>query len=185
MESIIDRAYRVVRFFIDVIIANGAAIVLLAATVLALVEIVRRYLFGLVYEWGQDAVTYLIVGAVFLFFATAQARRSHLAMTAAVDVMRARGMTKLVLACRAVVTLVSLLMFSGFVWWGIPTVERTMLMGRTTQSQMMLLWPFQACLLAGFALMAVTALFQLYQDVQALRGKTAFPWSPVEEGFEI
>lgn len=185
MESIIDRSYRAVRFLIDVIIANGAAVVLLAATVLALVEIVRRYLFGVVYEWGQDAVTYMIVGAIFLFFATAQARRSHLSMTAAIDVMRSRGHLKLVVACRAMVSLVSLLMFSGFVSWGIPTVERTMLMGRTTQSQMMLLWPFQACLLAGFALMALTTLFQLYQDVQAMRGKTVFPWSPVEEGFDI
>lgn len=185
MDTIIDRAYRGVRFFIDVIIANSAAIVLFGATMLALFEIVRRYLFGLVYEWGQDAVTYLIVAAVFLFFATAQARRSHLAMTAAVDAMRNRGMHRLVLVLRAVVTLVSLSLFSALAWWGIPTVERTMMMGRTTQSQMMELWPFQACLVAGFALMALIALFQLYQDVQAIRGKAAFPWSPVEEGFDI
>ena len=185
MDLIVDRAYRAVRFFIDVIIANGAAVVLLGATLLALVEIVRRYLFGVVYEWGQDAVTYLIVSAVFLFFATAQARRSHLAMTAAIDVMRAAGKTRLVLVCRTFVTLCTLSLCSALAWWGIPTVERTMMMGRTTQSQMMLLWPYQACLVAGFALMALTALFQLYQDVQALRGKAAFPWSPVEEGFDI
>ena len=33
--------------------------------------------------------------------------------------------------------------------------------------------------------MALVTLFHLYQDAQALRGKTVFPWAPVEEGIEI
>lgn len=185
MDTIIDRSYRAVRFFIDVIIGNCAAFVLLAATSLALVEIVRRYILGLVFEWGQDAVTYLIVSAVFLFFATTQARRSHLAMSAFVDWLQSRGYTKLVLAFRSVVSLVSFALFTSFAWWGWPTIERTMMMGRTTQSQILLLWPFQLCLLIGFALMALTTLFQLYQDIQALRGKTVFSWAPVEKVVEI
>ena len=41
------------------------------------------------------------------------------------------------------------------------------------------------CLVVAFALMALTTLFQLYQDIQAVRGKTVFPWAPVEEGIEV
>jgi len=59
------------------------------------------------------------------------------------------------------------------------------MMGRTTQSMILPLWPFQATLLVGFALMALVTLFHLYQDVQALRGRKVFPWAPVEEGLEV
>ena len=39
--------------------------------------------------------------------------------------------------------------------------------------------------LAGFALMALIAAFQLYQDVQAVRGIAVFPWAETEEGIDI
>lgn len=185
MEQFLDRTYRVIRFVLDDIIGNVAAFALFAATVLALVEIVRRYILGLVYEWGQDAVTFTIVGGVFLYFAVTQARRGHLVMSAAVDAFRAKGYRQLTLWFRAIVSASSLALFVSFAWWGIPTVERMMMMGRTTQSMVLLLWPFQLCLVVSFGLMALTTLFHLYQDVQALRGKTVLPWAPAEETTDI
>jgi TRAP-type C4-dicarboxylate transport system permease small subunit len=185
MELVVDRAYRAFRFLIDKVIGNCAAFVMLAGTCLAIVEIVRRYLLGFVFEWGQDAVTYMLVSSIFLFFAVTQARRSHLAMSAAVDWLKGKGFMKLVLTLRAAMSLVSMTLFVSFAWWGIPTVERSAMMSRKTQSMVLELWPFQLCLLIGFALMAVAALFQLYQDVQAVRGKTVFPWAPVEEIIDI
>lgn len=185
MEAVIDKTYRGVRYFFDVIVANCAAFVLLGSTVLALAEIVRRYLFGTVFDWGQDAVTYYTVAAVFIFCGVTQARRSHLAMSAAMDVLRAKGYEKFVLTVRAIVTALSLALFTSFAWWGIPTVERMYLVGRKSQSMVMDLWPFMLCLVIAFALMALTTLFQLYQDIQAVRGKTVFPWAPVEEGIEV
>jgi len=59
------------------------------------------------------------------------------------------------------------------------------MMERTTQSMVILIWPFQLVLLVAFALMSLVCLFQLYQDIQALRGKEVFTWSPVEEGIDI
>jgi hypothetical protein len=47
------------------------------------------------------------------------------------------------------------------------------------------MWPFQAALFAGFALMAVITAFQLYQDVMAIFGRKVFPWAETEEGLEI
>lgn len=185
MERALDSAYRAIRFLLDWVIGYGAAVVLLGATCFAIAEIVRRYIFGVVFHWGQDAVTYLIAGAVFLFFAVTQARRSHLAMTAGIEALRAKGMLKTVLVLRVVVTSMSLTMFTAIAWWGVPTVERTMMLGRTTQSMILPIWPFQLTLLIGFALMALVTLFHLYQDIQALRGRKVFPWAPVEEGLEV
>ncbi len=185
MERVIDRTYRVIRFVLDWCVGYAAAVVLLGATCFAIAEIIRRYLFGVVFHWGQDVVTYSIAGSVFLFFAVTQARRSHLAMTAALEYLRAKGFVRTVLALRVLVTTLSLAMFSAIAWWGIPTVERTAMMGRTTQSMILPLWPFQFMLLVGFALMALVTLFHLYQDVQALRGRKVFPWAPVEEGLEV
>ena len=70
--------------------------------------------------------------------------------------------------------------FSFFAYWGLPTVERTMATGRTSQSMFLLLWPFQAALLISFALMALVTLFHLYQDIRALFGKNVFEWAPAE-----
>lgn len=185
MEVAIDRLYRVVRFIVDKVIGYSASFVMLGGTCLAIVEIFRRYILGVVFDWGQDAVTYMMVSAIFLYFATTQAKRSNLAMLAFIDFLRKRGHIKLVLTIRASITLLSLYLFTNFALWGIPTFERTAMLGRKTQSLVLEIWPFQLCLTISFGLMALICLFQLYQDVQAIRGKAVFPWAPVEEHIEI
>tara|TARA_R110002110_G_scaffold407977_5_gene629275 strand:+ start:1528 stop:2085 length:558 start_codon:yes stop_codon:yes gene_type:complete len=185
MEHFLDRTYRAIRFILDQVIGNLAAVVMLLATCFAIYEIINRYIFGNVFQWGQDAVTYMISGSVFLFFAVTQARRSHLAVTAGIELLRDKGFLKTVLAIRTLVTMMSLTMFTAYALWGIPAVERSMMMGRTSQSMVLLVWPFQLALLISFALMALVTAFHLYQDIQALRGKKVFPWAPVEEGLEI
>jgi TRAP-type C4-dicarboxylate transport system permease small subunit len=74
MDSFIDGTYRVFRLGLRWIVGYGASILMLGITGLAIMEIVRRYIFGVVYEWSQDAVTYGMVAAIFLFFAVTQAR---------------------------------------------------------------------------------------------------------------
>jgi len=184
-ELVIDRIYRAIFLTLHWLVGYGAAFILLGATLLAIVEIVRRYIFGMVFEWGQDAVIYISVASMFLFFAVTQARRSHLAMSAGVDLLRARGHEKLVLSIRAVISLIGVVLWGFYAWWGIPTIERSIAMERTTQSMLLQVWPFQLALLLGFALMSVVCLFQCYQDVQEIRGKKVFPWAPVEEGIQI
>ena len=77
------------------------------------------------------------------------------------------------------------MVYSAIAYWGIPTLERSMLLGRKTQSMVLYIWPFQAILIIAFALLALVCLFQLYQDIRALMGKKVFEWAPVEEGIEI
>jgi TRAP-type C4-dicarboxylate transport system permease small subunit len=185
MNEVLDKTYRVLRFFTDKIVGYLAAIVMLAATGLALLEIVRRYVLGVTFHWGQDAVTYFIVGSIFLFFAVTQARRSHLAMSAVLDLLKARGHIRTVMCIRTIVSLLSLAFFASFAWLGWPSVERVYELGRMTQSMLIVIWPFQLAMVVGFALMALISAFQLYQDVQALFGRKVFPWAETEEGLEI
>tara|TARA_R110002096_G_scaffold256123_1_gene449389 strand:- start:4071 stop:4628 length:558 start_codon:yes stop_codon:yes gene_type:complete len=185
MEIALDRTYRAYRWLLDNIIGHGAAIIMLGSVLLAIFEIIRRYIFGVVYDWGQDAVTYFTVGSIFLYFAVTQARRSHLAVSALMDHLKGRGYLQLVLVVRLLITAGSLAMYSAIVYFGWSTIIRAQLLERTTQSMVLLIWPFQLILLIGFILMAVTCLFQLYQDFQAVRGKKVFTWAPAEEGLEI
>ncbi len=180
MDAAMDRVYRGIRFILDVVLGNIASIGLLAGTLFAIYEVIRRYIFGVVHQWGQDFVIYVIIGSVFVYFAVTQAKRAHLVMSAFTDVLRSYGFEKLVIFLRLCVSAFSLFFFSFFAYWGLPAVERTMLTGRTSQSMFLLLWPFQAVLLGAFALMALVTLFHLYQDIRALMGKTVFAWAPAE-----
>ena len=73
-----EKAYAIWRAFQDRFLAHAAALVLLGCTLLALLEVVRRYVFGVSYEWQQDAVTAFILSAVFLYFGISQRHGSHL-----------------------------------------------------------------------------------------------------------
>ena len=185
MDFVLDRLYRVFRFFLDHVVGNIAILAMFAATFLAILEVFRRYIFGVVYDWGQDAVTYGLVASIFLYFAVTQATRSHLRISFMVDGMEKAGMVKLVQFIRVLMSALALALYSGLAYFGIPAVERSMLMERTTQSMVLLMWPFQAALVAAMVLMAIVAFFQLYQDIRALFGKQVFEWAPVEEGIDI
>jgi TRAP-type C4-dicarboxylate transport system permease small subunit len=185
MEMLLDNAYKALRFFTDKIVGYFAALVMLGGTGLALVEIARRYVMGVTFHWGQDAVTYFIVGSISLFFAVTQARRSHLAMSVLLDLLKAKGKLRAAMFVRVFVSFLSLCFYIAFAYWGWPSVERVWMMGTTTQSMLLVMWPFQGMLLVGFILMALTSAFQLYQDIQALFGRKVFPWAETEEGLEI
>ena len=139
----------------------------------------------MVYDWGQDAVTYGIVSSVFLYFAVTQARRSHLRVSFVVDALEQAGRQRTVLTIRALLTAVSLALFTMLCYWGIPAVQRSMMMERTTLSMVLVIWPFQLSLVVTFGLMALVSFFQLYQDIRALFGKKVFEWAAVEESIDI
>lgn len=180
MDDVMDTTYRGIRWVLDKVVGNIAALGLLAGTLFAIVEIVRRYMFGVVFEWGQDFVIYVIIGSVFFYFAVTQAKRAHLVMSAFTDVLRNRGYGKFVLVARVFVSVFSLYFFCFFLYWGHFAVLRTFATGRMSQSMFLPLWPFQALLLASFALMALVTIFHLYQDIRELMGKKVFEWAPAE-----
>lgn len=177
--------YKAWRFFQDRIVGYAAAIVLLGVTLLTVVEIFRRYLFGQTFHWSQDAVTYFIVAATFIYFGTCQAQRTHLAVTMLPEWLRRSGRVKLGLAVQATGSLLGFLFVVAFVWWGYPAADRALRLERMTESMIIPLWPFMYTLLVGFAVMGVTLLFQLYRDVMRLAGSDPFPWEPQHLEMEL
>jgi TRAP-type C4-dicarboxylate transport system permease small subunit len=134
---------------------------------------VRRYVFGFSFEWQQDAVTFFTLSGVFLYFGISQRRDAHLSVTVVPEVLealgpRARQAATLIRLFARAFALVFLL---AVVWWGIPEVEDAVKYESRTESLGFPMWPFLLALLVGFFFMAVSLFFQLYRELQALRGR--------------
>lgn len=167
-----ERAYAAWRAFQDRYLGYAAALLFVGSTLLALVEVVRRYLFGLSFEWQQDAVTYFILSGVFLYFGISQRRDAHLAVTLVPELLSHFGLAKAEVLVRLFARVFSLVFLCAVVWWGVPEIEDAIQYESRTESLAFPMWPFLAVLIASFALMAITMAFQVYRAVQALRGIT-------------
>ncbi len=183
-----EKAYAFWRVFQDRILGRAAALLLLGCTLLALLEIFRRYLLGFSFEWQQDAVTFFILSGVYLYFGIAQRHDDHLNVAMLPEVLaaigpRARRAAEFVKVIAQVVTFLFLL---AVVWWGIPEVHDSFNYETRTESLAFPMWPFLAALLAGFALMAVTLFFQIYRGIHKLRGRSVLeePSEPKDSALE-
>jgi TRAP-type C4-dicarboxylate transport system permease small subunit len=169
----VEKAYAAWRAFQEKVLARAAAVLLVGGTLLALVEVGRRYLIGRSFEWQQDAVTFFMLSGVYLYFCVAQRQRSHLAVTVVPEILAVAGPA----AQRAgeiyklVALVFSMLFLGAVVWWGFPEVEDAFKYESRTESLAFPMWPFLASLLAGFAFMAVTMAFQVWFGIQKLRGR--------------
>ena len=178
-----EKAYEVWRGFQDRILGPLAAALLLGCTLLALLEVVRRYALGHSFDWQQDAVTYFTLSGVFLYFSLCQRHQSHLTVTVLPEVLAVAGPRARFAA--EIVKLAALLFSCAFllavVWWGIPEIEDSFKYESRTESLAFPMWPFLVALLLGFGFMAVTMVFQLYFGIQKLRGRSV----PEEESAEV
>lgn len=172
--AVVEKAYAAWRAFQEKVLAPVAAVLFVGSTLLALLEVGRRYVLGRSFEWQQDAVTYFILSGVFLYFSISQRRGSHLTVTLIPELFNVFGGRWR--AAAELVKLAALLFSCAFmvavVWWGIPEVEDSLKYEARTESLAFPMWPFLAVLLFSFATMAVTMLFQIYRALQALRGRT-------------
>ena len=183
-----ERAYLIWRAFQDRFLARAAALLLLGCTLLALLEIFRRYVLGTSFDWQQDAVTFFILSGVYLYFGISQRHDEHLKVAVLPEMLaaagpRARRAAEVVKIIAQVFTFVFLL---AVVWWGTPEVHDSLKYESRTESLAFPMWPFLAVLLVGFALMAVTLFFQIYRGIQKLRGRSVLeePSEPKEVALE-
>jgi TRAP-type C4-dicarboxylate transport system permease small subunit len=177
--------YKAWLFFQEHVVGTLAALTMLAVTVFAVSEMFGRYLAGQTFPWGQDAVTYLVITATFLYFGAAQVKRAHLAVTALPDWLRGGGRVRLALTIRSIASLCVVLFVAGFIWWGLPAAARTWRVGVVTESLAFPMWPFHYALIVGMAMLGITALFQLYRDVMRLLGRDVFPWEADHDELEL
>jgi TRAP-type C4-dicarboxylate transport system permease small subunit len=169
----VHKAYAAWRSFQDRVIAQAAAILLLGCTLLALVEVGRRYIFGYSFEWQQDAVTFFMLSGVYLYFSVAQRKRAHLSVTVIPEILAVAGPRAQFAGeiYKLVALVFSMLFMIAVVYWGIPEVEDAVKYSSRTESLGFPMWPFLTALLFGFAFMAVTQAFQIWFGIQKLRGK--------------
>lgn len=154
-----------VKDMIDRVVGWVSAAMLLILTLFALLEIVRRYIFGVVFEWGQDALILGMVSAVALYFGVTQIRRSHLVMNAIIQLLHSRGYFKVVGALKIIVSAI-IMAFCGAVGvTGWPTLSYALDRDLTSYSLLIPLWPFYLILMFGFILMSFIALLQLIEDI--------------------
>jgi len=167
-----EKAYELWRAFQDRILARVAALVLLGCTLLAVLEVVRRYVFGVSFEWQQDAVTLFILSAVYLYFGISQRHGAHLNVNLLFSVLAMSGPTglRVIEVIKVLVHLFSFVFMAAVVWWGIPEVEDSLQYGSRSESLAFPMWPFLLALLIGFTSMAISMFFQVYRGVQKLRG---------------
>jgi TRAP-type C4-dicarboxylate transport system permease small subunit len=168
----VEKAYALWRAFQDRILARAAALLLLGCTLLALLEVVRRYVFGHSFEWQQDAVTFFTLSGIFLYFALSQRKDAHLNVMILPELLavagpRGRRAGQIV---RLIAQAFSFVFLCAVVYWGLPEVEDAIHYESRTESLAFPMWPFLLALLVGFAFMALTILFQIYRDVHKLRG---------------
>lgn len=142
-----------------------ASAMMLVLTLFALLEIVRRYVFGLVFEWGQDAIIVGMVSAVAIYFGVTQIRRGHLVMGAIVQLLHSRGHHKAVGMVRILVSGIVVLFCGAIGVTGWPTLSYAFDRDLTTYSLLIPLWPFYLILMFGFLVMAFIALLQLIEDI--------------------
>jgi TRAP-type C4-dicarboxylate transport system permease small subunit len=169
----VDKAYEIWRAFQDRFVARAAALLLLGCTLLAILEIFRRYVLGFSFEWQQDAVTFFILSGVYLYFSISQRHDEHLNVAVLPEVLAALGprSRRAAEAIKLIAQVISFLFLLAVVWWGIPEVHDSYKYETRTESLAFPMWPFLAVLLAGFAMMVVTLFFQIYRGIQKLRGR--------------
>jgi TRAP-type C4-dicarboxylate transport system permease small subunit len=169
----VEKAYALWRAFQDKLLAPAAALLLLGCTLLALLEVVRRYVFGVSYEWQQDAVTYFILTAVFLYFGISQRKGTHLIVDVALHALRSVGprARRTVEYIEVAAIIVAFVFMLGVVWWGFEEVIDVQREAPRTESLEFPLAPFLWALLFGFACMVVSLFFQVWRGIQKLRGR--------------
>ncbi len=154
-----------VKDFVDSVLGWVASALLLGLTLFALLEIVRRYIFGVVFEWGQDAIIVGMVSAVALYIAVTQVRRGHLVMNAIVQLINSRGHYKTVGIFKIMVSVVIVLFCGSVGITGWSTLSYAWDRNLTTYSLLIPQWPFYLFLMFGFLLMAFIALLQTIEDI--------------------
>jgi TRAP-type C4-dicarboxylate transport system permease small subunit len=178
----VDKAYELWRAFQDRFLANVAALLLLGCTLLALLEIFRRYVLGVSFEWQQDAVTFFILSGVYLYFGISQRHNEHLNVSVLTETLdslgpRARRASEII---KLIALVFSFAFLVAVVCWGVPEVRDSIEYEGRTESLAFPMWPFLTVLLLGFAFMAVTMFFQIYDEIRKLRGRAV-----VEETHEV
>ncbi len=142
-------------------VAMGGMVI---STLLAFIEVITRYLFGISHAWAQEISIYVIIYAVFLFGGPALKRGDHIRVDFLSNILRGRA--RLIHAVVVDLALTALCVFL-FVT-GIGLVRLNYDLGTRTGSQAFLIYPFLVAVPLGMLI------FSLYSFVHLLGSVVAF-----------
>ena len=152
---------------INLVLGNSSAYLMIAVTLFALAEIIRRYIFGVVFEWGQDAVIYTMVSSVALYICVTQIKRGHLVMSAVLQLLNAKGFHRTVGSLKIFVSFFISIFTGSLTYTAYSTIEYSIQIGERTESLYFYMWPFHFILAIGMGLMCVVSLLQFIEDIHS------------------
>ncbi len=155
-------------FFQEKVIEQFSRYVLLGVILLAFLEVVRRYVFGVTFLWYEDVEVYFNLVAVLLYFGMAQKKNAHIRLDIVLEFVKKKSKA-FGEALEVLSTLISLVFCFLFVWFGIDFVKKGMDFGRRTDNAELLLWPFYAVLLVGFSFLGIEFARTLYRQIKEFR----------------
>ena len=156
-----------IKYNINLVLGNCSAYLMIAVTIFALAEIIRRYIFGVVFEWGQDAVIYAMVSSVALYICVTQIKRGHLVMSAVLQLLNAKGFHRTVGSLKIFVSFFISLFTGSLTYTAYSTIEYSIQIGERTESLYFYMWPFHFILAIGMGLMCVVSFLQFIEDIHS------------------
>ena len=156
-----------IKYWIEKILGTLSALLMIGVTLFALAEIFRRYVLGVVFEWGQDAVIYMMVSSVAFYICVTQINRDHLVMSAILQLLNAKGFHRTVGFCKIFVSFFVSLFTGSLTYTAYSTVEYSIQIGERTESLFFYMWPFYFILALGMGLMSLVAFLQFIEDIHS------------------
>jgi TRAP-type C4-dicarboxylate transport system permease small subunit len=150
---------------IEVVLGNLSAVIMISVTLFALAEIFRRYILGVVFQWGQDAVIYAMMCSVAFYICVTQIKRSHLVMSAFLQLLSSYGFHRIIGICKVLVSFITCIFCGSLTYTAISTIEYSIQIGERTESLFFFMWPFHLALAVGLGLSSLVAFLQIIEDV--------------------
>ena len=154
-----------IQSIIEKVLGNISALIMIGVTLFALAEIFRRYILGVVFQWGQDAVIYAMMCSVAFYICVTQIKRGHLVMSAFLQLISAYGYHRTIGICKILVSFITCIFCGSLTYTAIFTIEYSIGIGERTESLFFFMWPFHLCLAIGLGLSSLVAFLQTVEDV--------------------
>jgi TRAP-type C4-dicarboxylate transport system permease small subunit len=156
-----------IKYWIEKILGTLSALLMIGVTLFALAEIFRRYVLGVVFEWGQDAVIYATMCSVAFFICVTQINRGHLVMSAFLQLISAYSFNRIIVLAKIFVSTVVCIFCGSLTFTSISTIQYSIKINELTESLFFLMWPFHTCLAIGLGLMSLVAFLQIIEDIHS------------------
>jgi len=153
-------------FVLGKIVGTAGMAMFLGGTGLAIIEVVRRYVFGVSWIWQQDIVIVALLSGMFLYFCNTQWARGHITLTLVSEPLTRKGANGQKGAWGLSVTagLLTVGYVIVLVYWGLPLVPFYSELGIKVPSQAVYFWPFFLIFIISLFPLAVTFLITTYRD---------------------